>query len=89
MKKATEFDALPDRFEEYTQIQLHGNITVTKDREASGGLHLSPTPQMALSYHTGTVLRCAVKAADFVLYQPGDFTNVRCKRVTVLGEWKE
>ena len=50
---------------------------------------LSPTPQMALSYHTGTVLRCAVKAADFVLYQPGDFTKVRCKRVTVLGEWKE
>ena len=29
------------------------------------------------------------KAADFVLYQPGDFMKVRCKRVTVLGEWKE
>jgi hypothetical protein len=76
------------------KIKYEGVVTCPdwdKDpnRECGGGLHLSPTPQMALSYHTGTVLRCAVKASDFVLYQPGDFTKVRCERVTVLGEWKE
>jgi hypothetical protein len=76
------------------KIKYEGMVTCPdwdKDpnRECGGGLHLSPTPGMALSYHTGTVLRCAVKAADFVLYQPGDFTKVRCKRVTVIGEWKE
>ena len=55
-------------------------------RECGGGLHLSPTAAAALNYNQGKVLRCAVKPADFVIYQAGDFTKVRCRKVIVLGE---
>ena len=58
------------------------------DRECGGGLHLSPTPTMALNYDHGKVLRCEVKKNDFVIYQAGDFTKVRCRVIKVLGEAK-
>ena len=75
------------------KIKYEGVVTCPdwdKDpnRECGGGLHLSPTPGMALSYHTGKLLRCVVKPRDFVIYQAGDFTKVRCRKVTVIGEVK-
>ncbi len=55
-----------------------------KNIQCGHGLHLSPTPALALSYHQGIVKKCRVKVKDFVVY-PDDITKVRCKRVEVLG----
>jgi hypothetical protein len=60
----------------------------SKDRECGGGLHLSPLPELALSYNNGTVLVCSVKLKDIVVY-PKNITKVRCKKVTVIGEYKK
>jgi hypothetical protein len=73
------------------KIKYEGTVTCPDwdpnvSRECGGGLHLSPTKAMALSYHNGKVLRCAVKPQDFIIYQAGNFTKVRCKKVTVIGE---
>ena len=57
------------------------------DIECGNGLHLSPTPDMALSYNKGKLLKCAVKLNDFAVYQ-GNLTKVRCSKVIVLGEVK-
>ena len=55
------------------------------EQECGNGLHLSPTPGAALSYHpNGTLLRCRVKISDFVVY-PWNITKVRCRRVEVIG----
>ena len=56
-------------------------------RQCGGGLHLSPTPEMALSYHDGKVLECLAERKDIVVYAT-DITKVRCRKVTVVGEWK-
>ena len=54
------------------------------ERECGGGLHLSPLPELALSFNNGTVLECAVKIKDFVVYSR-NIQKVRCSKVTVLG----
>jgi hypothetical protein len=54
------------------------------ERQCGGGLHLSPTPGAALSYHQGKLLKCRVALKDLVVFA-SDVTKVRCKRVEVLG----
>ena len=54
-------------------------------RQCGGGLHLSPTPQLALSYNNGQVLRCLVHVDDIAIYGP-DITKVRCREVLVVEE---
>jgi hypothetical protein len=54
-------------------------------RQCGGGLHLSPTPYLALSYHQGNIMKCEVKINDIVIYAP-DITKVRCRMVKVLEE---
>ena len=49
------------------------------------GLHLSPTPELALAYHKGTVLKCVVNIKDIVVFGT-DITKVRCQKVEVIGE---
>ena len=56
-----------------------------EQRECGGGLHLSPTPELALSYNKGKVLKCKVNIEDFVVYSQ-NISKVRCKKVKVLGE---
>jgi hypothetical protein len=58
------------------------------ERQCGGGLHLSPTPEGALRYHDGKVLVCEVAKKDIVVYAT-DITKVRCRKVKVIGEWKE
>jgi hypothetical protein len=55
--------------------------------ECGEGLHLSPSPELALSYNQGKLLACKVHKNDFVVY-PHNITKVRCKKVTVVGEYK-
>jgi hypothetical protein len=55
--------------------------------QCGNGLHLSPTPEMALSYNQGKVLKCKVALKDIVVFGT-DITKVRCKKVEVIGEWK-
>ena len=50
------------------------------------GLHLSPTPQLALSYNKGKIKVCEVDIKDFVIYSK-NITKVRCKKVKVIGDW--
>ena len=57
------------------------------NRQCGGGLHLSPLPYMALKYNQGKLLVCEVDINDIVVY-PDDITKVRCKKVTVIGEYK-
>ena len=59
-----------------------------ENRQCGGGLHLSPTKEQALQYSHGTILECAVKEKDFVIFQ-GDFSKVRCKKIKVLAEAKK
>jgi hypothetical protein len=75
------------------KIKYEGEVTCPdfdpdKNRECGGGLHLSPTPEMALSYHVGKVLKCLVKKEDIVIYHDGNYTKVRCRKVKVLSEVK-
>ena len=56
-------------------------------RQCGGGLHLSPLPELALSYNKGRLLKCKVNKKDFVVYKH-DITKVRCKKVTVIDEYK-
>ena len=58
-----------------------------KTIQCGNGLHLSPTPAMALSYNQGKVLKCEVDIKDFVVYAT-DITKVRCKKVKVIEEIK-
>jgi len=53
--------------------------------ECGNGLHLSPTPEHALSYNKGKIIGCKVKISDFVVY-PYNITKVRCKQVEVFSE---
>jgi hypothetical protein len=74
-------------------IEYTGTVTCLdwdgdKNRQCGGGLHLSPLPELALSYNQGKLLKCIVNKKDFVVY-PEDITKVRCKKVTVLGEYKD
>ena len=53
--------------------------------QCDNGLHLSPTPEMALSYNKGKLLKCSVAIKDIAVYG-NDITKVRCKKVKVIGE---
>ena len=57
------------------------------NQQCGNGLHLSPTPELALIYHQGPVKKCRVHMDDFVVY-PLDITKVRCRRVEVTEESK-
>ena len=75
------------------QIKYEGEVVCPdfdpdKTRQCGGGLHLSPTPQDALRYNDGRVLECRVARKDIVVYAT-DITKVRCRKVTVVGEWKK
>jgi len=56
--------------------------------ECGGGLHLSPTPELALSFNRGFVLRCEVALEDIVIY-PYNIDEVRCRKVQVIGPVEE
>ena len=75
------------------KIKYQGTVSCpdwdkNKDRQCGGGFHLSPLPHLALSYNQGTLLECKVNKKDFVVF-PSDITKVRCRKVTVIGEYKE
>jgi hypothetical protein len=56
------------------------------DRECGGGLHLSPTPKLALSYNpSGVVKKCLVALEDFVVFH-GNIDKVRCRKVEVVED---
>jgi len=55
------------------------------NRECGGGLHLSPTPELALWHNKGKILQCLVRPGDFVVY-PHDIKKVRCREVEVINE---
>jgi hypothetical protein len=57
----------------------------TPQRQCGGGLHLSPTPKLALSYNKGKLLECLVNVEDIVIYGE-DITKVRCRKVFVVRE---
>ena len=57
------------------------------DKECGDGLHLSPTPEMALFYHNGKVKVCEVAIKDIVVYSK-NITKVRCAKVKVIGDYK-
>lgn len=57
-------------------------------RECGGGLHLSPTPKLALLYKQGIVKDCWVDVKDFIIYKY-NVTKVRCKKVFVIGIYNE
>jgi len=72
------------------KIKYEGTVTCpgwddNEQRECGGGLHLSPTPELALSYNKGKVLKCKVNIEDFVVYSK-NIMKVRCKTVKVIGE---
>ncbi len=56
-------------------------------RECGDGLHLSPTPEMALSYNTGKIKVCEVAIKDIVVHKH-NITKVRCAKVKVIGDYK-
>jgi len=58
------------------------------DIECGNGLHLSPLPELALSYNNGLLLACTAKLKDIAVY-PHNITKIRCKKVTVIGEYKK
>ena len=53
--------------------------------QCGNGLHLSATPEDALGYNNGKILKCKVNIKDIVVY-PHDISKVRCKKVKVLKE---
>jgi hypothetical protein len=54
------------------------------NRECGGGLHLSPTPELALWHNEGKILQCLVRPDDFVVY-PTNIKKVRCREVEVIN----
>jgi len=72
------------------EIKYEGTVKPKKwdpdpERQCGDGLHLSPTPGLALSYNKGKIKKCLVKIYDFVVY-PKDITKVRCRKVRVVGD---
>jgi hypothetical protein len=53
------------------------------ERQCGGGLHLSPSPQLACSYNFGKLKKCKVAIKDFVVYGK-DISKVRCRQVVPL-----
>jgi hypothetical protein len=58
------------------------------NRECGGGLHLSPSPSLALNYNEGEILKCVANLKDIVVY-PKNITKVRCRKVKVLGRYND
>lgn len=57
--------------------------------ECGKGLHLSPTPFMALQFNNGKILKCKVKKSDCRMVKNPQYpTKIRCKQVEVLEEVK-
>ena len=56
------------------------------ERECGGGLHLSPTPELALTHNNGKLLVCEVNKKDIAVYH-GNIRKVRCKQVKVIREY--
>jgi hypothetical protein len=56
--------------------------------ECGQGLHLSPTPQLAMIYNKGKIKICHVPLKDFVVFKD-NITKVRCKAVKVIGDYKK
>jgi hypothetical protein len=56
------------------------------ERQCGGGLHLSPTSELALSYNYGKLKRCLVHPDDIVVYG-SDISKVRCRKVEVVGDY--
>lgn len=52
------------------------------NRQCGGGLHLSPTKHMAMSYNNGKALKCLANPDDIVVYCD-DVSKVRCRKVFV------
>ena len=72
------------------KIKYEGTVTCpdfdpNPERECGGGLHLSPTPELAMSFNQGKVLKCEVALKDIVVYGH-NIDKVRCRKVTVTGE---
>jgi hypothetical protein len=72
------------------KIKYEGTVTCpdfdpNPERECGDGLHLSPTPEMALRYNEGKVLKCEVALKDIVVYGH-NIDKVRCRKVKVIGE---
>ena len=55
------------------------------NRECGGGLHLSPTPELAKSFNNGKIKKCIVEQKNFVVY-PKNIDKVRCKEVEVIED---
>jgi len=75
------------------KIKYDGTVTCPDwdpdpERECGGGLHLSPTPDLALSFNRGKVLKCEVALKDIVVYGR-NINKVRCREVRVIGEVQE
>jgi hypothetical protein len=73
-------------------IKYKGTVTCpdfdpSPERECGGGLHLSPTPELAMSFNQGKVLKCEVALKDIVVYGR-NIDKVRCRKVKVVGEVK-
>lgn len=67
----------------------HTEIPDDELAECGKGLHLSPTPFMALEFNNGKVLKCKVKKSHCkTVKNPTYPTKVRCKEVEVLEEVK-
>ncbi len=72
------------------KIKYAGTVTCpdfdpNPERECGGGLHLSPTPELAMSFNRGKVLKCEVALKDIVVFGR-NIDKVRCRKVTVTGE---
>lgn len=50
-----------------------------------GGLHFSPTPELALVYCAGKIIKCRVALEDIVVYSD-IITKVHCQKVEVIAE---
>ena len=74
-------------------IEYKGVVTCpdwdpSSDKECGNGLHLSPTPGMALSYNQGHLLKCRVNLKDIAVFE-SNITKVRCRQVEVIGDYKK
>jgi len=71
----------------YEGIVICPDFDPNPERQCGGGLHLSPTPELARSYNSGKVLECHVHIDDIVIYGT-DISKVRCRKVKVIRQLK-
>jgi len=68
----------------YENIVTCNDFDSNKNRECGGGLHLCHSPEIALSFNVGKVLKCLVHSKDMVIYKK-NIAKIRCRKVEVLG----